>query len=1111
MATSRRQLAFLLASFLASLLTAPTAVGVLNSLPGAQHPLNTWPELWFDLGTPFLADQLAVSGAGSEGDLFTLEITYPTTSNPTFAAEGQNITVSFTFKKGTDPVNHELADIRVTDLTVGGRPCLVTTDSLGAAEDVASLPEGIFDAGAAAVGGKVYLVGGKSQSETLDTILEFDPATNTTKVVYNLPVAIRLARAVAFDQKVYILGGRLGTTVVSTIRVYDPIEKTSQVVGNLPEPRYWGAAAVAGGKIYYGGGSYQGEHDEIFEFDPATGLTSLSNTLPKATHILTAATAYGKVYFIGGLTPGPRFQISDIVEYDPVANTSTVVATFPPPSGSGGLEAQTAVTLNGKIYIFNGWDEAAAPRFRNEIYEFDPLSGEDAVLVGTLPHRVERGAAAAFNGRAYLFGGLNERLSLNSAITEFIPQEMTAQFNLSQQQWQATCLIPPGFFGSHDLLLRANYTDHRTNMSIPAEDLESNAVVIGGWLPMNPNPRPPARDLHAMAYDSQSDRVIVFGGDVGQVILGNDTWAYDLNENQWMETTPVESPSPRWFHSMSYDSESDRVILFGGYTTRVSQGGITNETWAYDFNNNTWADLNPEVRPPAGGRRPIAYDSKSDRLVLFISGPPTETWTYDFNTNGWTPMIGGTEPPPVQGADMAYDKESDRVVLFGGWTVEHGFLTETWTYDLNTNTWTNWTSGTAPSPRTGHRMAYDAQSDRVILFGGQEGPPPRKDDTWSFDFNTNTWTEMNVDTRPGSRDIHQLAYDSESDRIVLFGGQADGPLGAPINDETWIYHHVARSPMAPRDGAAVASDMQVALSWTPPASDGESPVSGYRIYRGNFSEEPSLIAKVQNTLQYVDGDLSNCVTYSYRVAAINSVGEGLPTEDILATPQMMPCAPRNLEAIVTEGHVRLSWTRPLTFGALPVTGYRVYRGASMTQLTLLGELGVVHTYLDTTVPDGVSSHYVVTAVNALGEGVQSDSVSVVPPDVTAPDVAITSPVQGATLTSTTVTLSGTASDNVEIERVEVSQDGVKWVRASETESWSATLRLTEGPNTIYARATDTSGNQQSVSISISVVVPSGLESLWSFLAPWIVPTLSAALIGGAVVALLIRRRRSEGG
>ena len=51
---------------------------------------------------------------------------------------------------------------------------------------------------------------------------------------------------------------------------------------------------------------------------------------------------------------------------------------------------------------------------------------------------------------------------------------------------------------------------------------------------------------------------------------------------------------------------------------------------------------------------------------------------------------------------------------------------------------------TRPSPRTETGMAYDAESDRVILFGGV----PQNDDTWAYDLNTNTWTLMEPAARP---------------------------------------------------------------------------------------------------------------------------------------------------------------------------------------------------------------------------------------------------------------------------------------------------------------------------------------------------------------------------
>jgi hypothetical protein len=34
----------------------------------------------------------------------------------------------------------------------------------------------------------------------------------------------------------------------------------------------------------------------------------------------------------------------------------------------------------------------------------------------------------------------------------------------------------------------------------------------------------------------------------------------------------------------------------------------------------------------------------------------------------------------------------------------------------------------------------------------------------------NTWTNMNPSTHPGARSGHAMAYDSESDRVILFGG-----------------------------------------------------------------------------------------------------------------------------------------------------------------------------------------------------------------------------------------------------------------------------------------------------------------------------------------------------
>src|SRR2546427_324770 len=137
---------------------------------------------------------------------------------------------------------------------------------------------------------------------------------------------------------------------------------------------------------------------------------------------------------------------------------------------------------------------------------------------------------------------------------------------------------------------------------------------------------------------------------------------------------------------------------------------------------------------------------------------------------------------------MAYDGQSDRIILFGG-RGSGGPYAETWTYDLNANAWSNMHPAASPSERANHAMAYDAASDRIIHFGGRVPSLIGSDGTWSYDTDANSWTERNASSRPPSRMEHAMAYDAESDRIIMFGGAAGtvgGGIGTVFND-AWAY------------------------------------------------------------------------------------------------------------------------------------------------------------------------------------------------------------------------------------------------------------------------------------------------------------------------------------
>lgn len=133
-------------------------------------------------------------------------------------------------------------------------------------------------------------------------------------------------------------------------------------------------------------------------------------------------------------------------------------------------------------------------------------------------------------------------------------------------------------------------------------------------------------------------------------------------------------------------------------------------------------------------------------------------------------------------------------------------------------------------------------------------------------------------------------------------------------------------------------------------------------------------------------------------------------------------------------------------------------------------------------------------------------VALAPATATRPSVAITSPAADDILRDATVTVTGTASDDVEVVRVEVSADRVAWVPAEGTTSWEATLILAEGTHTLTARVTDNGGNENTTSVVVRIVLSA--EPFPLVYVPVIAGVATVAVLVAAVV-LYARRVRRE--
>lgn len=92
-----------------------------------------------------------------------------------------------------------------------------------------------------------------------------------------------------------------------------------------------------------------------------------------------------------------------------------------------------------------------------------------------------------------------------------------------------------------------------------------------------------------------------------------------------------------------------------------------------------------------------------------------------------------------------------------------------------------------------------------------------------------------------------------------------------------------------------------------------------------------------------------------------------------------------------------------------------------------------------------------------------------------PEVAITSPADGARLASPAFALQGAARDNIAVARVEVSVNDGPWEPAQGTDSWVFQSAARPGPNYVRVRAVDQAGNaSQPLVRSLYYSVPSRL-------------------------------------
>lgn len=177
---------------------------------------------------------------------------------------------------------------------------------------------------------------------------------------------------------------------------------------------------------------------------------------------------------------------------------------------------------------------------------------------------------------------------------------------------------------------------------------------------------------------------------------------------------------------------------------------------------------------------------------------------------------------------------------------------------------------------------------------------------------------------------------------------------------------------APANLAVTAGNAQASLTWS--ASSG---ATSYHVKRGTTNGGPYTQVGAPTSASYTDTGLTNGTTYYYVVTAVGSSGESGNSTQVSATPAApsatTPPTPSGLTAVPGVAQTTLNWSA--SSGA---TSYHVKRGtANGGPYTQVGA-PTSTSYTDTSLTNGTTYYYVVSAVNSAGESANSTQVNATP-------------------------------------------------------------------------------------------------------------------------------------
>ena len=262
-----------------------------------------------------------------------------------------------------------------------------------------------------------------------------------------------------------------------------------------------------------------------------------------------------------------------------------------------------------------------------------------------------------------------------------------------------------------------------------------------------------------------------------------------------------------------------------------------------------------------------------------------------------------------------------------------------------------------------------------------------KNDTirkWQYTYKTTgdygAWIDM---AGSGAATVRHIVSMLENGTVYTFRIRAVNDVGNGVESDESPAKPMATAPEKPAGLTALAGDRRITLSWTDPSDASISKWQYAYGTGGDFGEWIDIPGSGAATTAYTVTGLVNGTTYIFKLRAVNDAGAGPESDQASSTPLSVPAKPSGFTVTAGDALAVLGWDNALN---TTITGWQYSFKTSgnygaWTGVPGSGAATTGHTVAG--LANGVDHVFRIRAVNASGNGAESDAVAATPRPVPA--------------------------------------------------------------------------------------------------------------------------------